>query len=165
LLLSGFTEGRQRILETASFIPLDKQEQAFLGTWSLKDLLAHLIGWDYANIEAINAVTDGKLPAFYEYIDKDWHTYNTRLVGLYKKGTAMDLIKAAQDSQRALIDLLSNIPAKEIFQDKGIRYRGYKVIIARLIEAETKDEKEHLEQVKEFVAKISIKRHIKGEQA
>ena len=155
LLLSGFVEGRQRILETASLIPLDKQEQSFLGTWSVKDLLAHLIGWDYSNLEAIQMVSEGRLPAFYEYIDKDWRSYNARLVSLYKKGSVKDLIKAAQISQRALLDLLTPIPAKDLFHDYGVRFRGYKVTIARLIEADTKDVKAHCEQVKEFVAKIS----------
>jgi hypothetical protein len=153
-LLSGFIDVRRNLLAFSAQIPFEQQEQVFLGTWSIQDLLAHVIGWDYSNLEAIQAVFASRLPAFYEYIDKDWRSYNARLVSLYKKGTLPDLIKAAQASQDALIDRLTPIPAKDLFHDYGVRFRGYKVTIARLIEADTKDVTTHLEQVKEFVAKI-----------
>ena len=161
-LLSGFVEVRRNLLAFSAQIPFEAQEQVFLGIWTMRDLLAHLIGWDHSNLEAIQAVFVSRLPAYYEYIDKDWRSYNARLVSLYKKGTLPDLIKAAQVSQGALIDRLTPIPAKDLFHDYGVRFRGYKVTIARLIEADTKDVKTHLEQVKEFVAKISTNEQIKG---
>jgi hypothetical protein len=154
-LLSGFIEVRRNLLAFSAQIPFDEQEQVFLGVWSMRDLLAHLIGWDYSNLEAVQAVSTGKLPAFYKYIDKDWRTYNAQLVSLYKKGSLADLIEATRVSQHALFDLLTSLPAKDLFQDYGVRFRRYKVTIARLIKADTKDVKAHLEQVKEFVAKIS----------
>jgi hypothetical protein len=159
MLLSSLVEVRQQLLDTASCIPLEQHEQVFLGIWSIRDLLAHLIGWDYSNIEAIKAVSEGRLPAFYAHIDKDWHSYNAHLVSLHKKGTVTDLIKNAQVSQRALVDRLTITPARELFQDNGVRYRGYKVTIARLIEAETEDEEVHSEQIKEFVAEILSEGH------
>lgn len=157
LLLSEFSEWRQHILDTAALIPPDYHDQAFLGIWSIKDLLAHLIGWDYANIEAVKAVIEGKLPEFYGYIDKDWRSYNARLVGLYKKDTVFELIRDARVSHRALNDQVAEIPAKELFGDKGVRYRGYKVTLARLIEADIKDARIHSEQIREFMARIGIK--------
>jgi hypothetical protein len=159
-LLSSLVEARQQLLDTASSIPIERHEQVFLGIWSIKDLLAHLIGWDYSNIEAIKAVSEGRLPEFYAHIDKDWHSYNAHLVSLHKKGTVADLIKNAQASQRALVDQLTIIPARELFQENGVRYRGYKVTIARLIEAETEDEEVHSVQVKEFVTRILSEEHV-----
>jgi hypothetical protein len=153
-LLSDFIEVRQHIFEAASRIPPLHHEQAFLGFWSIKDMLAHLIGWDYANIEATKTITEGRLPAFYAHIDRNWQTYNAYLVVLHKTGEVADLIQNAQKSNRALTDLLNEIPAKELFRDNNVRYRGYKVTMARLIAAETKDEKEHLDQIKAFMAKI-----------
>jgi hypothetical protein len=161
-LLSGFVEVRRNLLTFSEQIPLDEHDQIFLGIWSIKDLLAHIIGWDHSNLEAVQAVSTGKLPAFYKYIDKDWQTYNAQLVSLYKKGSLADMIEATRVSQRALFNLLTSLPAKDLFHDYGVRFRGYKVTIARLIKADTKDVKAHLEQVKEFVAKISTNEQIKG---
>jgi hypothetical protein len=161
-LLSGFIEGRRNLLALSAQIPFEAQDQVFLGIWSMRDLLAHLIGWDHSNLEAIQMVSEHRLPAFYEHIDKDWRSYNARLVSLYKKGTLPDLIKAAQVSQGALLDRITPIPAKDLFHDYGVRFRRYKITIARLIKADTKDVKAHLEQIKEFFAKISTNEQIKG---
>ena len=149
-LFLNFTNGRRDLCILAGQIPDSAHSQVFLGTWSLLDIFAHLIGWDETNQEAIQAVTAGRLPDFYQWIDKDWQTYNARLVGMYKKGTLPELITAALTSQARLIARLSSLPAGDLFRDFGVRRRGYKVTLARLIEAETGDEKIHLEQVKDF---------------
>jgi hypothetical protein len=153
-LIILFTEGRKNLLTLAGKIPINLQDQVFLGAWSIRDILAHLIGWDYSNLEAVRAIASSRLPAFYEFIDKDWHTYNARLVDMHKKGDIPDLVQGGQASQKTLIDRLSDLSAKELYKDHGVRYRGYKVIIARLIEAETRDEIVHLEQIRSFVASI-----------
>ena len=55
-LLAGLAQVRAAILATAVSLSPALQEQVFLGTWSIKELLAHLVGWDYANMEAVQAV-------------------------------------------------------------------------------------------------------------
>jgi hypothetical protein len=153
-LIIRFTGGRKNLFTLAGQIPISLQDQVFLGAWSIRDILAHLIGWDYSNLEAVQAIASSRLPAFYEFIDKDWQTYNARLVNIYKKGDVPDLVQVGQASQKNLVDRLSDLSAKELYKDHGVRYRGYKVIIARLIEAETRDEIVHLEQIRSFVASI-----------
>ncbi len=153
-LLSDFSEARSNLLAAAARVPTGQDERVFLGIWGIKDLLAHLIGWDHSNLEVIDAVTNGKLPAFYAQIDKDWHSYNVYLVKVYKKDAATELIKDAQASHRTLVDRLTEIPAKDLFHDYGVRYRGYKVTVARLIESETGDERVHAAQVEAFVAEL-----------
>jgi hypothetical protein len=153
-LLDAFIAGRRELCALAGEIPLHVQEQVFLGTWSMLDLFAHLVGWDQANLEAVLAVSAGRLPAFYQRIDRDWQTYNAHLVSKYKRGTLPDLVRAARASQDKLVDRLASLPAKDLYRDFGVRQRGYKVTIARLIEAETRDEKVHLEQARGFVATI-----------
>lgn len=56
-----------------------------------------------------------------------------------------------QISHQNLIDLIQTIPAEEFEQDYGVRYKGYKVTIARLLQAELKDEKVHYTQMEMFV--------------
>ncbi len=154
-LVDGFVEGRENLFILAGQFPIHLQDQVFLGTWSIRDLLAHLIGWDYSNLESIQAISTSRLPPFYEFIDKDWQTYNARLVGMYKKGDVSDLVQAGRASQKVLVDRLADLPAEDFYKDHGVRYRGYKVTIARLIEAETRDELVHLEQLNSFIATIS----------
>ena len=149
-LIADLIETRRKIVDiTSSFSPTE-HDQVFLGIWSIKDLLAHLLGWLEANRKAIKAIRAGKLPEFYAYKDRDWQTYNALLVSKYKRGSLPKLMSTMQISHQKLIDLIQTIPAEELEQDKGVRYKGYKVTIARLLQAELKDEKVHCTQIEMF---------------
>lgn len=149
-LIADLIETRKKILDiTASFSPAE-HDQVFLGIWSIKDLLAHLIGWLETNRKAVKAIRAGKLPEFYAYKDRDWQSYNALLVSKYKRGSLAKLMSAMQISHQRLMDLIQTIPAEEFEQDRGVRYKGYKVTIARLLRAELKDEKVHYTQIEMF---------------
>jgi hypothetical protein len=149
-LLAGLAEVRRMILATAVSLASAQQEQVFLGSWSIKELLAHLSGWDIANIEAVQAVLDGRLPAFYDQHDRDWRRYNALLVERYGQEDFQRLLTAAADSHHLLLDTLRAVPAAEFDQDRGVRFRGYKVTIGRLLQAELEDERVHLQQIEAF---------------
>ena len=151
-IISGLIEARRSIVETASSLPPAAQDKVFLGVWSVKDLLAHLVGWDFANIEAAEAILAGRLPGFYAHHDRDWRTFNAGLIATYKRDDFGELLSSVGESHRKLIDFLKTVPAEEFTMDRGLRFKGYKVTIARLMQAEADDEKEHYEQVKEFAA-------------
>jgi hypothetical protein len=151
LILSEFINTRKGILETVCEYPATIREQVFLGFWSIKDLLAHLIGWDFTNLEAARDVQRGRLPSFYTYIDKDWSSYNALLVIQYKRDDFDVLLSCVKDSHKQLVAYLETLPVEDFFKDWGVRYKGIKVTISRLLVAETKDERVHLEQVRTFV--------------
>jgi hypothetical protein len=152
-LLAELRELRTRLLTEASSLPAEKRDIVFLGIWSVKDLLAHMVGWDYTNIEAAKNVLDGKVPNFYSHQDRDWKTYNALLVKKYKRDSFDELLTAARDSQNELIEFLQTVPPRSFNKDFGVRFRGYKVTIQRLLEADAKDEQVHYQQIKDFLEK------------
>jgi hypothetical protein len=89
----GLVETRRRILDAASSLSPAEQNEVSLGVCSVKDLLAHLAGWDFANIEAVEAILVGRLPSFYSHYDRDWKTLNARLVAEYRKDNLADLFR------------------------------------------------------------------------
>ena len=149
-IISTLIQARRRILDTAYALPPEKQDEVFLGVWSVKDLLAHLIGWDYTNLEAVKSILQGELPEFYSQRDPAWETYNALLVERHKEEDFTELLYSLETSQRALMGFLATVPADEFDKDRGVRYKRYKVTIARLLEAEAEDEEEHGRQIKEF---------------
>ena len=149
-IISGLVEARRKILDAASSLLPAEQDEIFLGVWSVKDLLAHLVGWDLANIEAVEAILAGRLPAFYVHHDRDWKTFNARLVAEHKKDDFADLITSVQDSHQKLVDFLRAIPADEFDRDRDVRFKGYKVTIARTLQVEVDDERIHHTQIEEF---------------
>ena len=149
-IIAELVETRRTILDAASSLPSERQDEVFLGVWSVKDLLAHLAGWDFTNIEAAKEILTGKVPSFYSHYDRDWKTYNARLVAEYKKDNYADLISSVEDSHQKLIDFVKTVPAEEFDKDRGVRFKRYKVTIARLLQAEIDDEKTHHAETKEF---------------
>jgi C_GCAxxG_C_C family probable redox protein len=150
-ILAALIQVRREIIESISCLPEPRQTQVFLGEWSLKDLLAHFAGWDYANLESISALQAGRLPEFYAFYDKDWRSYNARLVANCQDETFEALLGRAAASRQALQEALASLPEAEFQRDAGVRFKGVKVTLARLLEAETKDESVHLEQILAFL--------------
>jgi hypothetical protein len=150
-ILQGHQAVRREILETVSRLSPEKRDRVFLGSWSVKDLLAHLTGWDFTNIAAARAVKQGRLPEFYTCRDKDWQTYNARLVKENKLEGWEAMLARVEESHRELVEFMEALSTEDFFKDWGVRYKGYKVMISRLVEAETKDESVHLVQIQSFL--------------
>ena len=64
-IIGGLVAARGEILDTVRLLSPAQQDEVFLGEWSVKDLLAHLVGWDYTNQEAVAEILEGKKPGFW----------------------------------------------------------------------------------------------------
>jgi hypothetical protein len=151
-LIAGLVTARQNILDQLPALSLPQQDQVFLGEWSVKEILAHLIGWDHTYIAAVQDLQAAELPSFYAAYDADWQSYNRNLVHQYRVGEWSELLTAARRAHEQLVDYLRTLPDEEFGQDWGVRYGGTPVTIASLVEAEIKDEREHLRQIREWAA-------------
>ena len=149
-IVADLIESRREILDAATRLSPEQQDTVFLGVWSVQDLLAHLVGWDQANLAAAGEVLAGELPAFYAHHDRDWQTYNDILVAQHKKAGWGEMVASVQGSHRELVAYVRTIPAEELDWDRGVRYKGYKVTIARLLQAEAGDERRHAAQIREY---------------
>ena len=154
-ILQELAEARSSVLRLARGLPPQKRYQVFLGEWSPADLLSHLVGWDRANADATRELLEDRLPSFYEHIDRDWRSYNALLVTRYKKDDFGQLILDVEQSHRELVDQLAGLPASEIVKDRGVKFRGWKVTIERLMKAEASNEREHAKQLNEFADAVT----------
>lgn len=150
-LLQELQDVRGSILEISASFSQEEAEQVFLGSWSLLDLLAHLVGWDYTNIEASKEILRGDIPSFYDKYDKDWKSYNAGLVAEYKCDSLVEMIASVKKSHSDLLRFIGDLPSEQIFGDHGVRRGKYKVIISRFLEADIQDVNEHLTQIRAFV--------------
>jgi len=150
MLISDLINVRKLIIEAATCLSPEERNQVFLGVWSVKDLLAHLIGWDYTNLVAAKDILAGKLPEFYSEYDHDWKSYNERLIGKYKRDNFEELLNSIQNSHQKLIDYLKTIPAEDLDKDTGVRCQRHKITINGLLRVEINDEKIHHQQIENF---------------
>ena len=142
---------RKRILELIGPLSEDKWDRVFLGKWTLKDFVAHLIGWDILGLKATREILQGKLPTYYKYYKEDWEKINDRLVKKYKKGRKRSLLVAEKKFRRKLIGELKKIPEELYRKDFGIRWKGSKITLTSDTLYQANDEKVHLQQIKNWL--------------
>ena len=149
-LIDNLVATRRLILDALQGLDPAQAEQIFLGEWSVSDLLAHLVGWDYTNLQAVQEILAGKTPGFFRFSDKDWRSYNRQLVEKYKRQPFTALLVDVEESQRQLIGFLETVPARDLIQGKAPSPSGRTVSIQSLLRAETRDENQHAGQVQAF---------------
>jgi hypothetical protein len=137
-IIAGLVEARNQILDAARLLSPAQRDEILTGIWSVKDLLAHLAGWDYTNLQAVGEILAGQKPSFWQYHDPNWKSYNARLVAQYKREDWEELLALVQESHRKLIDFLQTVPADEYLKRKQI---------GSLLRTEAQDERKHHDQV------------------
>lgn len=154
-LISALAAARNGILEAVQTIPPEQAGLVFLGEWCIKDLLAHFIGWDYTNWQAIQEIMAGNYPTFFQYYDKDWRSYNAELVKTYRKEDLASLFADAAASHQQFTYFLHSLPASDLVHGKARSVKGRTVTIRNLLLSEASDERKHAEQIQAFVAQLS----------
>ena len=149
-LIDGLKAARSVIQELVLALNPEQRDVVFLGEWSVKDLLAHLVGWDITNFQAVEQILEGVYPSFFQHYDKDWHTYNAYLVAQYKIEPFEALLAELHDSHRQLIACLETLPAGDLLNAKALRANGRSVTIRNLLKAEAADESRHALQLRDF---------------
>jgi hypothetical protein len=150
VIIQNLKEVRAQIMETIHSIPKEKLDQPFLGVWTLKDLLAQLVGWDFSNLDAIKNLLSDQLPAFFLYVDKDWQEYNAQLAERYRTQDFQSLLQALCDSHVKLIEFLEGLPDEVFENDHGVEYQGNPITVSRLLEIEAQDERTRLSLMRTF---------------
>jgi uncharacterized damage-inducible protein DinB len=151
-IIAGLREARRQILEAVTSLLPEKRDEVFLGSWSIKDLLAHLIGWDFTNIEAVKDIRAGRPPRVFEHWDPDWVKYNAELVGRHKREDFAELLDSVQQSHAALIEFVQSIPAEDIQKDFGIRSpSGTNITVEGFLQFEIDDEGRHYQQIQDWL--------------
>jgi hypothetical protein len=142
--------GYLRTLRPATKVLYEPDETFEIGGWSIMDLLAHRVGWDFTNLKAAQEVQGGRLPGFYEYWDKDWRSYNALLVNLYKRADPAEQVDSLEASHERLVAYLETLPPSAFTTDYGVQFKGAGVTIERLLKTQIEDERQHIEQIRDF---------------
>jgi hypothetical protein len=151
-LIADLLDARRLILELVLDLPPEKQDRVFLGAWSVRDLLAHLAGWDFTNVNAVQDIRAGRSPGVFKQYDPDWATYNAELVRRYRREDFVEMLDSVRQSHQALIEFVQNIPDDEIDRDFGVRSPGGMAItVERFLRFEIDDEREHARQIRDWL--------------
>jgi hypothetical protein len=143
-LVEAFAKTREALLMAANEVRPNLRETPFVGHWDLMDLLAHLVGWDYTNVEAIEQLRVGKTPSFYAQYDAGWASYNQQLIDRYGGDDWNEVRGALLTSQEAIVAMLRLLAPEELTRELANPGRPSRpVTIVGILRAAISDEEEH----------------------
>ena len=146
LLERARTEFDQLLEAVVSIEPQRRAGPSGYPRGSVKDMLAHLAGWDDTNRRAVGEIMEGRKPSFWQHYDKDCATYNARLVAEYGRDDFGELLALVRETHRGLIEYLQSVPAKNYYGRSKIR---------TLLRTEIQDCREHARQVEQFFGSVT----------
>jgi hypothetical protein len=149
-LVAEFLATRESLMAAAEGLPQDRRDLPFTGTWDIKDVIAHTIGWDYTNLEALPDFAAGRLPAFFARYDRDWATINAELVERYRVEDWTALMASLRGSGAAFVEALSGLSDTDL--DNAVAWNGRQVSLRSMMRAAVRDEAEHVRQIQAFLS-------------
>ncbi|NIM15166.1 MAG: ClbS/DfsB family four-helix bundle protein [Candidatus Aminicenantes bacterium] len=127
-------------------------EELFLkkrNSWSPRDMVAHLIGWNRYIIEGSKQIKRGELP-FYD-IDpgENYSKVNAALVRKYSSRDRQELLDELQASAGELKQFLLSLDPSEWDRDYGVRHQGAVITIRNTVDDLIADYAHHRKQIEE----------------
>jgi hypothetical protein len=149
-LLAEFNGVRAELVEAVLSVPPELRDEPFVGPWDVRDVIAHTVGWDDTNVEALPDFRAGRLPAFFARYDSDWSAINADLIARYRVEDWGRLMASLHDSQRAFVDAMRVLRDADL--DNVSLWGKRRVSLRGMMRAVARDEAQHVAQVLQFVA-------------
>lgn len=156
MIIDDLAAARNTLLAAVRDLPPDSRDATCIGIWTIKELVAHLIGWDFTNLQAVKEILAGQRPSFFQHYDTDWRSYNARLVETYRIEPLEALLESAVASHQQLVAFLQGLPPAVILEGKSPKEQGRVITIRRLLNAEAQDERKHCAQVQAYRENFSL---------
>lgn len=132
--------------------------------WSPRDVTAHLIGWNYYTLEAVDGIRQAMAPAYLNDFPNNFATVNAASVKRYAATDKDTLLQELETGAAALVTRLQHIPDEEWMQDFGARNPiGQPVFIQRQVDGLRDDYLAHAHEVEQWVNSHSLPAEEGGE--
>ncbi len=115
------------------------------GTWSIKDMLAHIIGWERLSVEKVRAIKNRQLSRWIKDVDKQ----NAKVVNEFENKDWSEVYAALIKSGNEMIQEYESLPAELWTKQAG---PNPKYTPQRFLEQETKHyQGTHLQKIEHYL--------------
>lgn len=121
--------------------------------WTPRDVLAHLIGWNWLYVTGLQEIKSGELPSYFNDEENDYSNVNAESVEKYAAMDRGRLLGELQDSFQALQSYLLSLDPSDWKADFGVRFRGSTVTIEDDVAELIQDYDDHREEIQAWVQK------------
>ena len=124
--------------------PMDK--------WTPRDVVAHLIGWNFHMVEAAKSILMGREPDYYKDAANDYSNMNARFTAQYSSRSRDKMLEELKSSLDGFEVFLLALPPAELVADQRVRhYSGSLATVGKLITSLTSDYVHHARQIREWL--------------
>jgi len=118
-----------------------------ISSWSPRDIVAHLVGWNRYLVEGADQIRRGELP-FYDIDPGDnYAKVNAVLVRKYSSTNREELLDDLWASAQELQQFLRSLDPGEWDRDYGVRHGGATITIRNSVDELIDDYHHHREQI------------------
>lgn len=132
---------------------LDLDELRFLvsnGSWTPRDIVAHLIGWNRLVVEGSRQIRAGELPSYDEDPGQDFANVNARLIREHSTEGRRALLIELRASADELATVLGSVEATDWDRDFGVRHGDETLTIRGTVEELLADYVVHAGQLRSW---------------
>lgn len=144
-LVTELSTARENVINTVNKIDPKKADEVILGTWNLKDIIAHLSGWANHQIAVLRAIKSNKTPSDYGNVDE----YNCQSTESRKNKSWEEIYKEFKEKSGQLVkeyESLTDINWKQLI------WPNRKTTPEKFVKIEIKHYQEtHLPQIKKLL--------------
>ena len=120
------------------------------GSWSPRDIVAHLVGWNRYIIEGSKQIMKKELPFYDKNPGKNYSKVNAGIVREYPSEDRAELLEELRTSALELKQFLQTLEHSQWGRDYGVRHRGETITIRDTVEELIADYDHHRKQIKEW---------------
>lgn len=140
---------RSRAMMIACLDEIDRNRKIY-PLWTVREILAHLSGWDDATIAFIRTILEGGQPGL-TLAAQGIDVYNAETVST-REGLSYDHIyREYLETRRALLDLIRQMPEERITQEYVLPWGGYGTLVD-MVNIFAPHEEQHAEDVRKIIA-------------
>lgn len=94
-----------------------------IGTWSIKDIIAHVSVWEEEALTHLPIVLAGRRPPRYSTTHGGINAFNALMTQRSRDLTLQDVLRRRDDTHRRLLELVARVPEAECGGDTRFRRR------------------------------------------
>jgi hypothetical protein len=126
---------------------IDPQKEIY-PDWTIKDMLAHITGWDDATIDSLRAHVAGRIPS--TPADRGIDEYNIRTVTSRKDLDLSHVLNEFRLTRQVMRTIVDQMPDEKFFEPLVVPW-GEKGTVTYLVETFRDHEEEHLQDIQEWL--------------
>ena len=119
-------------------------------TWTVRDIVAHLIGWNRYVVSGSRQILRGELPFYDVDPGPDYSNVNAALVREYADTDRSALLESLAASTQELTAFLRGVDPDKWDRDFGVRHQGETLTVKSTVDDLIADYHHHREQLEDF---------------